>query len=111
MSGGSKWYNKGEAILSLHRPAELPTGEPNTNMVNVMVQKAKPKEIGTKGTANLYFDRGRNRYYEESDVGQRHYARKNLPQYNNPATGKMQDIKPNADFDAPQEEREGGLPW
>ena len=76
ISGGSKWYNKGEAILSLHRPSELPDGEPNTNMVLVMVQKAKPKEIGTKGTAELYFDLKANRFYEFNSTAGSMYARK-----------------------------------
>ena len=98
ISGGSKWYNKGEAILALHRPLEMDTGEPNTNMVKIMIQKAKPKCIGVKGVVELYLDRAKNRYYELDDVGMRRFARKKFGQYNNPETNKLQDIKPNKDF-------------
>lgn len=102
ISGGSKWYNKGEAIIALHRPSELSTGEPNKNMVEVNIQKAKPKEIGTKGTVEMFFDLASNRYYEKDSLGTARFARKELPKFKNPETGQMQStkpIQPNDDFD------------
>lgn len=63
ISGGSKWYNKGETIISVYRPPFLDDGEPNTSMAKIIIQKAKPKHVGTKGDTELYFDRDHNRYY------------------------------------------------
>lgn len=105
ISGGSKWYNKAESIIALHRPPETDDGFPNKNMVKVMIQKAKPKEIGTKGTCELYFDIAKNRYYEMDSTGIKHYARKELGKYHNPVTREYQDVKPNENFE------EDGLPF
>lgn len=103
ISGGSKWYNKGEAILALHRPPQTDDGMPNRNMVKVMIQKAKPKEIGEKGVVEMYFDSSANRYYEMDSIGIKKYARKELGQFNNPETNQLQD--------KPYKDNDNGLPF
>jgi twinkle protein len=77
ISGGSKWYNKGETIISVYRPPLLDSGEPNVNMTKIIIQKAKPKHVGTKGDTELYFDRDHNRFYIPDLVtGMKIFARK-----------------------------------
>lgn len=78
-SGGQAWYRKGMGMIGVWRPPFGlcdREGRPyGANEVHVIVQKAKPKGIGNKGVAKMFFDVKRNRYYEEFE-GNNYYARK-----------------------------------
>lgn len=77
-AGGQAWYRKGLAMLGVWRPpAGLPdeTGRPaEDNEVHIIIQKSKPKGVGKKGTAKLYFDLYHNRYYERLADGTNKYS-------------------------------------
>lgn len=68
LSGGAAWFAKADSILCIWRPPygeNDETGRPYAdNETHVIVQKAKPKYIGQKGTAVLFYNRDRFRYYE-----------------------------------------------
>jgi hypothetical protein len=57
-SGGGAWASKGFSIICMYRPD---TG----NRAEVIMQKVKPKCVGKKGDAVLYFDWKTSRYYEK----------------------------------------------
>lgn len=73
MAGGQAWYRKGELMGCVWRPPHI-DGEYEMNEAHIIVQKAKPKWIGDKGTGILYFDREKNRYFERV-LGVDKYAR------------------------------------
>lgn len=60
ISGGGAWYSKAESIICIHRPDE------DTNITQVMIQKAKPAIIGKKGVAELTYSLATGRYSEGS---------------------------------------------
>lgn len=62
LSGGAAWYAKAESILCVHRP------DMTSNRVEIHIQKAKPKQIGRKGSVILNWDWKKSRYYEESPL-------------------------------------------
>lgn len=77
-AGGQAWYRKGLAMLTIWRP---PVGLSDSNgnayeanEAHVIIHKAKPKGIGEKGTAKLYFDIYTNRYYERLADGTNKYS-------------------------------------
>ena len=63
-SGGGVWYAKADSIICVHRPYKTDDGAGNKNMANIIIQKAKPKEVGTKGEVELFLDVEKGRYYE-----------------------------------------------
>lgn len=67
-AGGQSWYRKGLGMIGMWRPAKGlkdKNGYPyQDNEVHVFIQKAKPKGIGHIGTAILFYDTKRARYYE-----------------------------------------------
>lgn len=70
LSGGAAWYAKAESIICVFKPSN------ETNEAYVIIQKAKPKIVGKKGQASLYFDVSKSRYYENYN-GITCYAHKN----------------------------------
>jgi hypothetical protein len=83
IAGGQAWYRKAMNLICIWRPPEgmidSSTGAPfENNEVHVMVQKFKPKGVGKKGTAKLYYDGKRNRYYEYLE-GKARYADSKRP--------------------------------
>ncbi len=69
ISNGQSWFRKGEAMICAWRPPKDLTDSMNNrfyeaNEVVIAIQKAKPKAIGKLGTARLFFDPERSRYYE-----------------------------------------------
>jgi hypothetical protein len=85
IAGGQMYYRKGMSMLSVYRPVDTDfkpldnprTGEPYAkNQVLVINQKAKPKGTGKRGVANLYYDMGRNCYYELNGLKDRKYPQK-----------------------------------
>lgn len=85
VAGGQAWARKGETMICIYRPPfsedDIFTGsdgEPYLkNEMHVIVQKAKPKGIGSTGMCKLFFDRRKSRYYSIKD-GQHVYAPKSL---------------------------------
>jgi hypothetical protein len=49
LSGGATWYAKADSILCVHRPCEFSDLPHERTYVDIIVQKAKPKEVGMKG--------------------------------------------------------------
>lgn len=68
LSGGAAWYAKAETIICVHRPSI------ESSEVEIHIQKAKPKHIGKKGKAILFFDWKSSRYYEKGLAQQAIYA-------------------------------------
>ena len=67
-SGGAAWYAKAESILCVYRP------DMTSNVVEIHVQKSKPKHTGQKGIARLYWDWKLSRYYEVLGDGTSQYT-------------------------------------
>ncbi len=106
-AGGQAWYRKGLAMLGVWRPPvglEEKDGTPfEDNEVHVIIQKSKPKGVGNKGRAKLFFDIKKNRYYERSISGSTQYANKHeIIAPSKPSEG----IKPNLDFATSLKEQE-----
>lgn len=77
IAGGQAWFRKGAMMISGWRP---PVGLPAEdgrlyvdNEFHVIVQKAKPRYCGRRGTAILFYDEAIGRYYEVID-GKKYYA-------------------------------------
>jgi len=83
MKGGSSWANKGESIICVFRESKL------ENKATIIIQKAKPKIIGSQGECCLYFDTDRNRYYEKDDLDMNKYANK-YESYEHESAGQNQ---------------------
>ena len=69
---GQAWFRKGDAMICLWRPVKDTQDVENNrvydaNEVVVAIQKAKPKGIGSVGTARLWFDVQKSRYYEMTE--------------------------------------------
>jgi twinkle protein len=88
LSGGGAWYAKAETIIAVWRPPAIDGTAKNE--VVVEIQKAKPKEIGKKGQATLFFDLEKSRYYEKIH---------GLPQYATAKGKRPEPIKPSTDFE------------
>lgn len=106
-AGGQAWYRKGLGMIALWRP---PFGLNNEhgipykeNELHVIVQKAKPKGIGKKGYAKLYYDTTMSRFYEESAIGGQMFAHTDAP--------VIKAIKPNIDFTEPAKDNIDDIPF
>lgn len=84
VAGGQSWARKGMGMVSVYRPPEYlkdANGRPyekNTTLLDV--QKIKPKGSGMKGTAILYYDIKKHRFYESlSDFIYAHEKKVNPP--------------------------------
>lgn len=78
-SGGRAWARKGQSMIACHRQSENECIDNSINYeenaVLIQVQKAKPKGIGRLGITKLYFNKFKNRYYEDLGDGMPMYAR------------------------------------
>lgn len=76
-AGGQAWPRKGESMIAFWRPPQNATDEHGMpyadNEAHFTVQKAKPKGIGSLGTAVIYFDFKRSAYFEFVN-GKKYYA-------------------------------------
>ncbi|MFX0136937.1 MAG: hypothetical protein ACFFDN_25085 [Candidatus Hodarchaeota archaeon] len=76
-AGGQAWYRKGLGMLCIWRPPyglDSENGTYEENEIHIIVQKAKPRGIGKKGTCILYLDYSTHRYYERDPIGIKKYA-------------------------------------
>lgn len=77
-AGGQAWFRKGMGMIAVWRPPfglSDSSGIPYTeNETHVIIQKVKPKGTGIRGTAKLYFDIKKNRFYELTATGMERYA-------------------------------------
>jgi len=67
------WFRKGFMMVLVYRPpmgSTDETGQPvEDNETHIIVQKARPKGVGQTGTRTLYFDKPKNRYYQQTRDG------------------------------------------
>lgn len=97
-AGGQAWFRKGLSMIAVWRP---PVGLPDTNGIpfeenesHIIIQKSKPKGTGKRGTAKLFWDYKKSRYYERSEVGTDMYAFDSKIVQDMPAN----TLKPNTNF-------------
>jgi len=57
LKGGSEWGNNGKSIIVVDRDFQ-------SNVISVIVAKAKPKIVGVRGTCTLCYDVKTGQYYE-----------------------------------------------
>lgn len=74
VAGGNMWSRKGMMIITLWRPpVGLPYGDDGQYYYGdetvVKIEKAKPKNAGSRGEFVLKYDRIANRYYETDSTG------------------------------------------
>ena len=78
-AGGQAWFRKGFGMICIWRPPEgleHDDGMPyEKNEIHIIIQKAKPRGIGKRGTCVLYLDFDSHRYYERDALGVKKYAR------------------------------------
>lgn len=105
-AGGQAWYRKGLQMIAMWRP---PFGLCNSdgrpyekNEVHIIIQKSKPKGVGEKGTAILFYDWKKNRYYENFE-GMKFFSEKKRPKEIQTA------MIPNVNFY--ESERNTSMPW
>ncbi len=101
IAGGQAWFRKAMNMISIWRPSpgmiDKETGAPfEENEMWAIIQKYKPKGIGKKGTAKLYFNTIQNRYYEKIN-GSPRYADKQLTQI---VVGTQQRISSSPEFNS-----------
>ena len=62
LSGGATWYAKADSILCVFRPFEFSEIQHERTYVDIIIQKAKPKEVGQKGIFNADYNWHTGRY-------------------------------------------------
>lgn len=73
LKGGSEWFNSGKCMITVHREST------DTNEVQLIFGKIKPRSVGSVGQANLFFDLNKFVYYESDELvypPQKRYAQK-----------------------------------
>jgi len=97
-AGGQAWFRKGMGMIAIWRPpfglSDKNGQEYKENETHVIVQKVKPKGTGMRGTAKLFFDIKKNRFYELSITGLERYAN----QVDTTPTEVQNKITPNLNF-------------
>jgi twinkle protein len=77
-AGGQAWYRKGLGMICIWRAPEGVkdiSGIPyEKNETHVIIQKAKPRGVGKKGTIKLFFDLEKLRYYEKDQFAGNKYG-------------------------------------
>lgn len=77
IAGGQAWFRKAMNLICVWRPPfglNDENGNPYAdNEAQIIIQKFKPKGVGKRGIAKLYYDNHTNRYYELFN-GERRYA-------------------------------------
>ncbi len=96
-AGGQAWFRKGLGMIAIWRPPFGLIGvdgvEYKENETHVIIQKTKPKGTGRRGTAKLFFNNHKNRFYEVTITGEEKFAAKEYEQ--------SKALKPNIDFAEP----------
>lgn len=107
-AGGQVWSRRAFNVLGVWRPEETAinpkTGIPfQKNEAVILSLKSKPKGVGKKGSASIYFDWKKNRYYEIVE-GKEYYGGEYFEKNSHPDF----KIMPSKEFDfTPQELPEG----
>ena len=103
LKGGSEWFNSGKCMITVHRH------DIYSNKVQIMVNKVKPRSIGSVGEIELFFDVNSFTYYNEEQQGSsiiKKYAAKKHEE--NIEIEEKVVVKMNgfthSDFDVPPEE-------
>jgi len=73
LAGGAEWANKAQTILCCYRPQIVGVDGKISTEMKVIVQKAKPKEIGMRGEESVFYDTNIHRYYHFNDLAQAVY--------------------------------------
>lgn len=77
-AGGRTWWRRAFTMIVIYRPYTFrkdANGKPfEENETHVIVQKTKPKGIGRNGTASIFWDYKRNRYYSFDEYNQVLYS-------------------------------------
>lgn len=68
LSGGATWYAKADSILCVFRPNEFSDALHERTWVDIIVQKAKPKEVGTKGIFEADYNWHTGRYLKRGFI-------------------------------------------
>jgi twinkle protein len=65
ISGSQHWWNKADCALTVWRDSEYP----DSQEVDIHIQKVRFKHIGRPGMVTLRYDRVTGRYHEMSQRG------------------------------------------
>jgi hypothetical protein len=76
LKGGSEWFNSGKCMITVHRQ------DPTFNLAEIHFNKIKPRSNGNIGMIEIWFDKERLSYYEQSNpspnVYEKAYATKQI---------------------------------
>ncbi|CAB5218543.1 hypothetical protein UFOVP211_31 [uncultured Caudovirales phage] len=61
LKGGSEWFNSGKCMITVHRQ------DPTHNLAEIHFNKIKPRSNGKVGSIELWFDKERLTYFEQSN--------------------------------------------
>jgi len=67
LSGGGTWYAKADSILCVFRPFEHSDIVHERTWVDIIIQKAKPKEVGSKGILHADYNWHNGRYLARTE--------------------------------------------
>jgi hypothetical protein len=90
IKGGSAIFSKAMNLIGVHRDyEEHAEGWRQSDSVNIILSKIKPKVVGEKGHCKLKFDVFRNAYYQ--DLGEKFYLK---TPFNAVQEANNEDLKP-----------------
>lgn len=68
LAGGAEWANKAQTIICCYRESIVDSqGNINTE-TKILVQKAKPKEVGQRGEESIFYEPKLQRFYYKNDL-------------------------------------------
>jgi hypothetical protein len=77
-SGGRTWWRRAFTMILVYRPQKFQKNIHGVNALEnetwIITQKSKPKGVGKNGTASIFYDWKKNRFYSYDNTGQQLYS-------------------------------------
>jgi twinkle protein len=73
LAGGAEWANKAQTIMCCYREKIVDENGNINNEMKVIIQKAKPKEVGLRGEESIYYDKEIQRFYYKDELNKTIY--------------------------------------
>jgi len=73
LAGGAEWANKAQTIICCYREKIVDEDGNINNEMKVIIQKAKPKEVGLRGEESIFYDKEIQRFYHKDSFNKTIY--------------------------------------
>ena len=73
LAGGAEWANKAQTIICCYREKIVDENGNINNEMQVIIQKAKPKEVGLRGEEIIFYDKEIQRFYYKDNLNKTIY--------------------------------------